>query len=123
MIIYSFLLLVVLGLTTAASLWLSAAVGVASGGELYFAASYGTAVLLTLLRFGPRLTENDDDDDYQVENEGFHKSLEAAMGSGGGMDEEATKSERRESETSSLITASRGNSTSIRNRAHLASVV
>jgi uncharacterized membrane protein YhiD involved in acid resistance len=46
---------VVHGLTTAASLWLSAAVCVASGGEMYFAASFSIAVMLILLRFGPRL--------------------------------------------------------------------
>ena len=34
--------MVVHGLTTAASVWLSAAVGIACGGELYFAASFGT---------------------------------------------------------------------------------
>lgn len=42
------------GLNTAASVWLSAAVGVACGGGLYFAAAFTTGVLLVLLRFGPR---------------------------------------------------------------------
>ena len=46
---------VVHGLTTAASLWLSAAVGVACGGEMYFAASFSIAANLILLRFGPRV--------------------------------------------------------------------
>ena len=54
---------VVHGLTTAASLWLSAAVGIACGGEMYFAASFGTAVLLLLLRFGPRHDDSNDEDD------------------------------------------------------------
>jgi uncharacterized membrane protein YhiD involved in acid resistance len=53
---------VVHGLTTAAAIWLSAAVGVACGGELYFAASFAIALLLTLLRFGPRMPSSDDDD-------------------------------------------------------------
>jgi len=42
------------GITTAASLWISAAVGIACGGELYFAATNSVAVMLLLLRFGPR---------------------------------------------------------------------
>ncbi|KAL7529342.1 hypothetical protein ACHAXR_002914 [Thalassiosira sp. AJA248-18] len=42
------------GLKTAASVWLSAAVGVACGGGLYFVATYTTALMLVLLRFGPR---------------------------------------------------------------------
>lgn len=53
---------VVHGLTTAAAIWLSAAVGVACGGELYFAASFAIALLLTLLRFGPRMPSSDDDE-------------------------------------------------------------
>jgi len=42
------------GITTAISLWISAAVGIACGGELYFAASYTVGVMMLLLRFGPR---------------------------------------------------------------------
>mmetsp|Transcript_18929 Transcript_18929/g.52605 ORF Transcript_18929/g.52605 Transcript_18929/m.52605 type:complete len:295 (-) Transcript_18929:650-1534(-) len=53
---------IVHGLTTAASLWLSAAVGIACGGELYMAASFGTALMLILLRFGPRQRDDDDGD-------------------------------------------------------------
>jgi putative Mg2+ transporter-C (MgtC) family protein len=45
---------IVHGLTTAASLWLTAAVGIACGGELYMAASFGIALTMLLLRFGPR---------------------------------------------------------------------
>jgi len=51
------------GLTTAASLWLSAAVGIACSGELYFVATFSVAVILVLLRFGPRSQEPDNDDD------------------------------------------------------------
>ena len=54
---------VVHGLTTAASLWMSAAVGIACGGELYFAASYTTGLLLLLLRFGPRIREDEEEDE------------------------------------------------------------
>lgn len=52
---------VVHGLTTSASLWLSSAVGVACGGGLYFSASYCVALMLVLLRFGPRATFAEDD--------------------------------------------------------------
>ena len=48
---------IVHGLTTASAVWLSAAVGIACGGELYFAASFGTALMMLLLRFGPRHPE------------------------------------------------------------------
>jgi len=49
------------GLTTAASLWLSAAVGIACGGELYFSASFSVSVVVLLLRFGPRTIDSDSD--------------------------------------------------------------
>jgi len=53
------------GLTTAASLWLSSAVGIACGGGLYFAASFSTAIILVLLRFGPRYYEPEDSKEEQ----------------------------------------------------------
>jgi putative Mg2+ transporter-C (MgtC) family protein len=56
---------VVHGLTTAASLWLSAAVGIACGGELYFAASFGVAIMMLLLRFGPRGSNEEDDEEEE----------------------------------------------------------
>jgi putative Mg2+ transporter-C (MgtC) family protein len=68
---------VVHGLTTAASLWLSAAVGIACGGELYFAASFGTAMMLLLLRFGPRNSDLDEDD--ESDNEQDLEGMEAPM--------------------------------------------
>jgi putative Mg2+ transporter-C (MgtC) family protein len=58
---------VVSGLTTAASLWLSAAVGIACGGDLYFAASFGVAIMMLLLRFGPRGNESEADEDEEEE--------------------------------------------------------
>ncbi len=61
--------MVVHGLTTAASVWLSAAVGIACGGELYFAATFGTCLMMLLLRFGPRGSDNDDDDDDDDDDE------------------------------------------------------
>jgi putative Mg2+ transporter-C (MgtC) family protein len=53
---------VVHGLTTATSVWLSAAVGVACGGELYFAAWFCIAITLAMLRFGPRSSDSSLDD-------------------------------------------------------------
>jgi uncharacterized membrane protein YhiD involved in acid resistance len=43
------------GLTTAASLWLSAAVGVGAGSALYVVTTYSTILVLIVLRYGPRL--------------------------------------------------------------------
>lgn len=40
---------------------MSAAVGLACGGGLYFVASFATALNLVLLRFGPRPTNSSDD--------------------------------------------------------------
>lgn len=81
---------VVHGLTTSASLWLSAAVGVACGGALYSAATMSVAIMLTLLRFGPRsedatfdpdtdipLDENDDAEDDGHNNDDHDKKGEA----------------------------------------------
>jgi len=55
---------IVHGLTTAASLWLSAAVGIACGGELFFPATLCVAIMLLLLRFGPRGSDVDEEDDF-----------------------------------------------------------
>jgi len=52
------------GLTTAASVWLSASIGVNSGGKLYVVAFYTTALVIILLRLGPRLYFQDDAPDY-----------------------------------------------------------
>lgn len=48
------------GITTAAATWLSAAVGIACGGGMYFTAGFSTALNLLLLRFGPRPASTDD---------------------------------------------------------------
>jgi putative Mg2+ transporter-C (MgtC) family protein len=64
---------VVHGLTTAASVWLSAAVGIACGGGLYFCASFGAAIMLLLLRFGPRNKDLSDDDDEYHQDLGQHE--------------------------------------------------
>eukprot|EP00565_Helicotheca_tamesis_P001197 CAMPEP_0185725916 /NCGR_PEP_ID=MMETSP1171-20130828/2044_1 /TAXON_ID=374046 /ORGANISM="Helicotheca tamensis, Strain CCMP826" /LENGTH=344 /DNA_ID=CAMNT_0028394155 /DNA_START=86 /DNA_END=1120 /DNA_ORIENTATION=+ len=51
------------GLTTATSVWLSAAVGIACGGGLYFAASFCVAIMMVILRFGPRWKAKVEDED------------------------------------------------------------
>lgn len=68
------------GLTTAASVWLSAAVGIACSGELYFAASFSVAVMLLMLRFGPRLFENDEERSQHGED----RDEEVGLYNGGG---------------------------------------
>lgn len=70
------------GLTTAASIWLSAAVGIACSGELYFAASFSVAIMLLLLRFGPRLSDDDGSSNYgsttTLDNLRFHGDIESS---------------------------------------------
>uniref|UniRef100_A0A7S0INH0 MgtC/SapB/SrpB/YhiD N-terminal domain-containing protein n=1 Tax=Calcidiscus leptoporus TaxID=127549 RepID=A0A7S0INH0_9EUKA len=54
------------GLTTATSVWLSAAIGILCGGGLYVPGLFTTSVGVVYLRFAPRLrqsTEEEDDDD------------------------------------------------------------
>lgn len=55
------------GLTTAASVWLSAAIGVGAGGALYFVSVYSTMLILLVLRFGPKLYLGLDDPQQQDE--------------------------------------------------------
>jgi len=43
------------GLTTAAGLWLSAALGMGAGGGLYIVSSYAVALVILILRVGPRM--------------------------------------------------------------------
>lgn len=56
------------GLTTATSLWLSAAVGIACGGGLFFVSSFCCAIMLVVLRFAPRTTVLDDDEEEELNN-------------------------------------------------------
>jgi len=64
------------GITTAASVWLAAAVGCGAGGALYAVSAYSTALIIIVLRFGPRLYlqndrgfEDDDEDEDEDEDE------------------------------------------------------
>jgi len=61
------------GLTTAASLWLSAALGVGAGGALYAVTIYATALVLFMLRYGPKLYEQEEDDN---DEEAEHQEIE-----------------------------------------------
>lgn len=70
------------GITTAASVWLSAAVGVGAGGALYAVSAYSTALVILVLRFGPRL--------YLASDKGFEDD-----------EEEFTDGEEDETETES----------------------
>mmetsp|Transcript_23912 Transcript_23912/g.51640 ORF Transcript_23912/g.51640 Transcript_23912/m.51640 type:complete len:718 (-) Transcript_23912:136-2289(-) len=68
------------GITTAASVWLAAAVGVGAGGALYVVSIYSTALIILVLRFGPRLyLQNDrgfEDDDEEEEDEEDDEEIE-----------------------------------------------
>jgi uncharacterized membrane protein YhiD involved in acid resistance len=111
---------VVHGLTTAASLWLSAAVGIACGGDLYFPASFGVALILLVLRFGPRGSDEDDEEeeegglpqDFSAQNHASYASVGKVVDA---------------SESTSLTKSARERgdsmSKSIRKRAALGSIV
>eukprot|EP00980_Cylindrotheca_fusiformis_P015150 scaffold4183_cov137-Cylindrotheca_fusiformis.AAC.13 len=102
---------IVHGLTTAASLWLSAAVGIACGGEIYFPACFVVALMMLLLRFAPRggddNTDNDSDTPAEVITGNFGRSDYASTD----VLETTPLSERRE----------RRSSNNTRNRRSLAS--
>jgi putative Mg2+ transporter-C (MgtC) family protein len=51
------------GLTTAASLWLAASMGVGAGGGMFFTALYSVVLLIFIRRFGPTLIEQIEFDD------------------------------------------------------------
>jgi len=62
------------GLTTAASVWLSASIGIGSGGGLFLLSTYATALVIFVLRIGPRFFFVDDassvNEDYDTEDWG-----------------------------------------------------
>jgi len=62
------------GLTTAASVWLSAAVGVGAGGRLYIVSAYATALVILVLRLGPRMYFTDDNSYMSDEDEDWEES-------------------------------------------------
>lgn len=111
---------VVHGLTTAASLWLSAAVGVACGGELYFSAIFCTASMLVLLRFGPRGLSDPDEKETTVDSEAAPESFQNSVVRSSSIKiPEGTSDDQ--SESSSLLAGRK--SSNFRRRANLASDV
>ena len=71
------------GLTTAASVWLSAAVGVGAGGKLYFISAYCVALIIAVLRFGPRMYGQDEAGGYHGEDEESGWDTDGSQGSQG----------------------------------------
>jgi len=57
------------GLTTAATIWLSAAVGTLCGGAMYVIALFTVMTTVMILRFGPRSDDKTDDDDDEEDEE------------------------------------------------------
>lgn len=56
------------GLTTAAGLWLSAAIGTGCGGALYFVSGYSCILVTLILRYGPKIYfDNSDDSNFEDE--------------------------------------------------------
>ena len=81
--------------------------------------------MLVLLRFGPRLQDDNTQEDDDEEERDADKSMDADIGYGG-VEEQHRRSERRGSETSSLLPQGDrrdGKGASVRKRAHLASLV
>jgi len=87
------------GLTTAAGVWLSAALGMGAGGRLYVVSVYAVVLVILVLRIGPRVAGiiSDDGsggsttwygtDDWETESEGGNLAAECATGTvsrGGG---------------------------------------
>jgi len=67
------------GLTTAAGVWLSAAIGVGCGGRLYFVSVYSCILVTTILRYGPQIyfdrgVEGDGGDNDEAEDDLDSKS-------------------------------------------------
>jgi len=67
---------IVKGLTTAASIWTVAAIGLAAGGGLYFAAVVSTAIIVAILAGVKPLEEA-----YRARNQSCRLSIETARGS------------------------------------------
>eukprot|EP00933_Yihiella_yeosuensis_P052125 TRINITY_DN50131_c0_g1_i1.p1 TRINITY_DN50131_c0_g1~~TRINITY_DN50131_c0_g1_i1.p1 ORF type:complete len:291 (-),score=32.87 TRINITY_DN50131_c0_g1_i1:67-939(-) len=57
------------GLTTAAGVWLSCAVGMCCGGGMYFVAFFGVASMVAMLRFGPRSIDAFEADFFEDQQE------------------------------------------------------
>lgn len=62
------------GLTTAASVWLSASVGVASAGGLYIISIYSVMLIVLVVKFGPKLIFEQEDAAREVRIRFLHSS-------------------------------------------------
>lgn len=60
------------GLTTAASIWLAASIGVAVGGGYYFISIYSVILIVKVLKYGPRIF-------YQKDDAARHESEEVGL--------------------------------------------
>ena len=101
------------GITTAASLWISAAVGIACGGEMYFCATFTCSILLLLLRFGPRYWEapsEEDDDDGDDEEHGIDR--DGNFGSSARVGGASNEKDKTSTEITQLISRKSGKKTS-----------
>lgn len=56
------------GLTTAASVWLAASVGVACGGGLFFISIFSVILIVMVLKYGPSVYMLGEDDKQMVRN-------------------------------------------------------
>eukprot|EP01065_Artemidia_motanka_P024070 TRINITY_DN2871_c1_g3_i3.p1 TRINITY_DN2871_c1_g3~~TRINITY_DN2871_c1_g3_i3.p1 ORF type:complete len:327 (+),score=78.35 TRINITY_DN2871_c1_g3_i3:73-1053(+) len=65
------------GVTTAASVWLSAAVGTAAGGGLYVSALFTVLITINLLRFGPRMDRKEEEEEAEEEGEAIAMEVDA----------------------------------------------
>ena len=85
------------GLTTAASLWLSAAVGAGAGGALYMVAGYSVLLIILILRYGPQLylqddasynddEEEDDEDEWEESDDELKKDMKSMRQESVGLD-------------------------------------
>ena len=82
------------GLTTATSVWISAAVGLLCGGGLYVPALFATASSVVYLRFAPRL--NGSTLLEEEEDEEAAAALEAQSGYQGGLDRNPSRAQLTE---------------------------
>lgn len=92
------------GITTAASVWLSAAIGVGAGGALYAVSAYSTALVILVLRFGPRLylasdkgfeedeEEESDEEEDEIDNDYDHNQESDDVRNNSEVDKNATQS-------------------------------
>jgi uncharacterized membrane protein YhiD involved in acid resistance len=70
------------GLTTAASVWLSASVGICVGGSLYVVSAWAVVLVVIVLRLGPRMYLQDDSSSFGDHISDWETGDEAVGGGG-----------------------------------------